>query len=463
MRQFPAFSATLPAERPGFHVLIIGGGASGVLMAAHLLRQGGDDLRVTIAEAAHLLGCGLAYSTRDPDHLLNTRVHNMSAFSEDPDHFHRWLQDRPEGRGVTGQCFVGRATYGAYLSDLLQSWAQGGRLTCLRRTVLRLADTGVGVTAELDGGEVLRADLVVLATGHALPPPDPQGLVSGAWEGIEGLHPKAPVVIVGSGLSMVDQVLSLTKAGHRGPITILSRRGQMPRSHAPTRPLAVDPAGIPLGAPMSVLFRFARRLAARAEAAGGTWRDAVDGLRPHVGALWQALPRTERARFLRHAVSWWDVHRHRIPPASEARIAEAVARGQMVQRRGEFLRAERRADGTLCAVFRPRGQQAEQFIPAARIIDCRGIRNDPEHNATPLIADLLARGAARVDPLRIGLEVDRTCRLLGADGRVRPRILAIGPASRAEFWEITAIPDIRTQIAALAPVIAEQARAAGPR
>ena len=80
------------------HVLVIGGGASGVLMTAHLLMQ--PAITVTVVEKGDLLGCGIAYSTKDPGHLLNTRVSNMSAFARDPDHFRRWLAARPSRSGT---------------------------------------------------------------------------------------------------------------------------------------------------------------------------------------------------------------------------------------------------------------------------------------------------------------------------------------------------------------------------
>lgn len=67
----------------GPHVAIVGGGASGVLMATQLLSRPGGRFRVTIIEQRNLLGCGLAYSSDDPHHLLNTRVRNMSAFPDD--------------------------------------------------------------------------------------------------------------------------------------------------------------------------------------------------------------------------------------------------------------------------------------------------------------------------------------------------------------------------------------------
>ncbi|NCV45075.1 MAG: FAD-dependent oxidoreductase, partial [Actinobacteria bacterium] len=51
-------------------VLIVGGGASGLLVAINLLRKS-DDCEVTIVEPNERLGLGVAYSTLDPEHLLN--------------------------------------------------------------------------------------------------------------------------------------------------------------------------------------------------------------------------------------------------------------------------------------------------------------------------------------------------------------------------------------------------------
>lgn len=441
-------------NRPGPHVLIVGGGASGVLMAAHLLAQSEAQFRVTIIEGRHMLGCGVAYSTTDPDHLLNTRVANMSAWPDDPQHFLRWLQARPEGLGKTAESFVSRAVYGAYMADLLKPWQQvtGGnrRLRCVRQTCLRIDETPRGCVAHLEDGQSLIGDRLILATGHVQPEADPQGLLTGPWQAFDGGKAEGRLVIIGSGLSMVDQVLSILKSGHRGQIVAVSRRGQYPRAHKPTHPLTLGPADIPLGAPVSKMLFWARGLAKRAKVEGGTWRDAVDAIRPHVRSIWRAWPLTERARFLRHAAVLWDVHRHRMPPESEAEMRAAKVRGQLILRRATFLGTEAGKDGAPVVLLRDHGTRQTARLQASRVIDCRGIRHDPERNATPLFADLLARGRARIDPLRIGLDVDRFCHLLAGEGEPLTRVQAIGPVSRAAFWEITAIPDIREQVARLA-------------
>lgn len=449
--------SSCPQPGSGPHVVIIGGGASGVLMAVHLLTRQDRLFRVTLLEGRNAPGQGLAYSTLDPDHLLNTRAHNMSAFPEDPEHFLRWLQLQPSQAPVTGQCFVSRKVYGNYLADLMTPWLNGPepqRLRVVREAAVRLQDGPRGVVVHLSGGNSIIGEIAILATGHVLERPDPEGVLLGAWDDPGPIDPQGRVIIVGSGLSMVDRVISLLKAGHKGEILSVSRRGLLPRTHAPSSPLPIGLGDIPLGAPMSVLMDWLRSLAKRAEQRGGTWRDAIDGVRPHIKAIWRSLPPVERARFLRHAATLWDVHRHRIPPASGTVIEDAMSSGQLRLIRGSFQGAARDTDRRSTLHIRGIRSTERTELKAAAIFDCRGIRRDPAHHASPLIGGLIASGAARVDPLNIGLDVDLSCRLIGTSGSASGHLFVIGPASRAAFWEITAIPDIRDQIAGLSAVLA---------
>lgn len=429
-------------------ILIVGGGASGVLMAAHLLRRAPPEIEVILVERATLLGCGIAYATDHPDHLLNTRVAQMSAFPSEPDHFEHWL--RAEGLAVSGMSFVDRGTYGRYLASLLDRWHDGpGRLHCIRGECLRLTETDEGVTAELDDGRLLHADRAVLATGHAVPAV-PAPPLRGGWDFTPPADAEAVVAIVGTGLSMVDHVATLLAAGHRGPIYCLSRRGLLPQAHQATHPLPLGDEDIPLAAPVSQTLHWLRALARQAETQGGTWRDAVDGVRPHVAAIWRAWPMAERARFLRHAASWWEVHRHRMPPVSATPIAGARSDGTLRILCGRFETATDQPDGRILLSIAPRGAGTPDRLIADHVIDCRGIRRNPAEHAAPVIRDLLARGAARLDPLGLGLDTTISARVIDGNGQASSRLHAIGPAARGALWEITAIPDIREQTAALA-------------
>jgi uncharacterized NAD(P)/FAD-binding protein YdhS len=74
-----------------------------------------------------------------------------------------------------------------------------------------------------------------------------------------------------------------------------------------------------------------------------------------------------------------------------------------------------------------------------------------------LIRRLLADGLVRPDELRLGLDVTAQCALRNARGAISRRLYAVGPPTKAAFWEMTAVPDIRRQCENLASHLAGQA------
>lgn len=444
--------------RSAHHVLIIGGGASGALMATHLLHNA-PETRVTIVEKRGIFGCGIAYATDNPEHLLNTRVHNMSAFPDDPDHFLRWLCTRDVDCGATDQCFVSRATYGRYLESLVSPW-RDDRLRCVSGEVLRLEPTAKGVSAHLDDWTAVLADTAILATGHAVPTAPRDGL-RGAWDFTPPEDLDAKVVIVGTGLSMVDHVVALLARGHRGPITCLSRRGLLPQPHVSGAALPLGRGEVPLCASVSAHLRWLRRRVRAAEAQGIPWQLVLDGLRPHVAAIWRSWDTETRARFLRHCASRWEVHRHRMPPQSAQTIEAARATGQLTLLRARFAGAVPMGKQIGIVTNGPDG--TERMLVADHAIDCRGLRRNPETDSAPVIQDMLARGIARLDPLRLGLDTTLDAEVIARGGVAARRVFAIGPCARGALWETTAIPDIRLQCAELARALSGQPDTVGKR
>ena len=95
-------------------VAIVGAGFSGTLMAINLLRNG---VRVVLIERKDAqLAKGLAFGTRWPEHLLNVRAANMSAFPDDQANFLRWIGHSGDEQANR---FVPRLSYGFYLRELL--------------------------------------------------------------------------------------------------------------------------------------------------------------------------------------------------------------------------------------------------------------------------------------------------------------------------------------------------------
>jgi uncharacterized NAD(P)/FAD-binding protein YdhS len=448
---------------PLLRIVIIGGGASGALMAAHLLRGDPPGLEVTIIETRAELGRGLAYATGNPSHLLNVRAANMSAFADDPGHFARWLSvqtDAPAAADDPEFRFVSRGIYGRYLESLIRDRLDApehrGALRVVRDQACGLTIASNGIEVALASGPPILADIAILACGHESFADESPLHVSPWAEPIGGGAPgDAALLILGTGLTMVDTALALAERGHRGRIVALSRRGLTPHAHRRVEPLKIEAKSAPLDRDLSSLLAWLRRLSHERENQGGDWRSVVDGLRPFTQSIWRSMPPRRRERFLEHALPWWDIHRHRMAPEVAARIGEMIAGGKLEIVAGKVVQVSPEENGARVD-FRRRGSGDVESMTVARIISCKGVRSDPARSTNPIVQALFAKGLARADPLGIGLEVAPDCEVLDSEGRPSPRLFAIGPMSQAAFWEIVAVPDIRLQTAALASRIRER-------
>lgn len=444
------------------HAIIVGGGASGVLLAYQLLRDPSSGFRVTLIEKRPEIGRGFAYHTGNPDHLLNVRASNMSALPDDPQHFWRWLL-ASEAKGSIKLsrarcsdpfCFVPRRVYGDYIASLIGSLrADGetpGRLSIIQGECVALGKTDAGVCATMADGTRITGDITVLATGADASSAS-FGSYADPWStpSTAGLAKDDPVLVLGTGLTMVDYVLSLLREGHQGPIVAMSRRGLLPNAHRRIEPLSIDAADVPFGADASRLLRWFRgRVAAHIES-GGDWRSVVDGIRPYTQRLWRHLPLPSKRRFLEHARAWWDVHRHRMAPEVERRIAQAIASGHLTLIAAKLSRVEHKAEG-VTVFYRRRSERNVESMKASRIVDCTSIIKNPAQTTNPVLLSLFEQDLARLDPLQIGIEVGSDCSIIDRHGAPSQRLFAVGPLTRAAFWEIVAIPDIRNQCAELA-------------
>jgi uncharacterized NAD(P)/FAD-binding protein YdhS len=433
-------------------VTIIGGGASGVLLAAHLLRDPARDIRVTLLERRGQYGQGVAYSASQRDHKVNVPARGMSAFPDDPDHFWRWLQARDYPGAESSWVFVPRRLYGVYLEHVLAEAGQSrpGRLLVLAEEALSVHQAGKGIETLLGNGTSLVSRHVVLAVGHETQPARGRGIaVRVGSERDTPLDPDAPVIILGSGLSMVDAWLSLAQSNHRGPILVVSRNGFLPKGHRDVPPLPIDAADVPFGTNLPYFLRWFRALIGETEAVGGDWRSVIDGLRPFNQRIWQSWTKHTKRQALRHLRPWWNIHRHRLPPDLHERLSGAVRRHQVELIAAEFLGVERRGDGVR-ATIRPRGTTERRTIDVSRIYDCGGVTVDVATSSNPVIRDLIASGKGRPDALHIGLDVDEHCHVVDGNGKSSPHTLAVGPLTRGRFFEIEAVPDIRRQCADIA-------------
>jgi uncharacterized NAD(P)/FAD-binding protein YdhS len=410
--------------------LVIGGGASGVLVAAQLLAHA-STRQVILFERGSETGAGVAYGTEHPGHLLNVPAIGMSAFPDRPEHFVNWLADEPRWTppgGWTPQSFVPRRLYHDYLSSLLIPYKESGslpeRLTVIRDEVVDLFETPERVDGLTEDGGRYLADAAILATGNEGPVLPTARWRHDCWSSHSGFDilSEASVAIIGTGLSMVDAVISLLDGGHFGSITAISRRGLLPQPHDASAPLEIDPAKIPFGCSLSHLTKWLRGWV---RSSGGDWRGTVDGLRSYTQRLWQEFSPVDKKRFLRHARPWWDVHRHRMAPQIRGRIDAARVSGQLTVMSGRIAGLDEEDDGIRLRLVQ-RGTCVEQTIQAHDVIECRGHNADVSATRNPLLGKLFGRGAIRPDPFRVGIDVATNCATIDAQGKRSERIFAIG-------------------------------------
>lgn len=430
-------------------VIIIGGGASGVLMAAHLLRSQAASFRVTLVERSEAIAEGVAYSTDLPEHVLNVSVKGMSALADDRSHFERWLGAFSNNK-INPASYVARSLYGLYLADLLshlRAIDDGKRFHTVTDKALDVVETPTGVEVHLGNGTSLVGHIAILATGHE----------TRATQTSVGANTAAdarlPILIVGTGLSMVDAFLAAARRKNHQPVVAISRHGLLPHAHTTAPPIAIDAADIPFGTKLSFLMRWLRGLIAELADQGIDWRSVIDGMRPHCQDIWRSWTPETKRRFIRHARPWWSIHRHRLAPPIHERLTKAVASGRLTVQAATILDVAD-ADGALSVTLQERKTSKQAHLKVARIDDCTGLHFDVTESRQALLQNLVSRGAVRGDPLAIGLDVTEKCATIDLDGKPSNRFFAIGPITRGTFLEIEGIPNIRDQCAAVASTLA---------
>ena len=439
---------------------VIGAAASGTLATTYLLRAAAaarTPLRIALIDRYGQHGLGRAYATENPAHLLNSPVDRMSAVAADPGHLTRWAA----ANGIRHDGFLSRAAFGRYLSELL---ADAERMAGPTATVARVTSDVVGLTYTGSGRPLrlhlaahgrIDADAAVLATGNAspatpFPAPASSRYIRDPWipGALDGVADGSPVVVLGTGLTMLDVAISLTGAHPRTAVHAVSRHALIPREHRASPGSAVQPSvrQVPDLSPVDLpgLIRYVRGAAAQAP---DDWQAVVDALRPHIPGLWRRLSLSDKRLFLRHVARYWEVHRHRMPPATARRIDQLRSAGRLSVQHGRIIAVTETPTG-LCVRIEHGGRVTE--VAAGWLINATGPAADITATTDPLLRGLLDSGLARPDRLRLGIEVDARGALLNASGTPNDIIVALGPPLRGQLYETTAIPEIRDQAAALA-------------
>jgi uncharacterized NAD(P)/FAD-binding protein YdhS len=442
---------------------IVGGGFSGAVVAANLLRRPpADTSEIVLIERRAQLCRGAAYADHAFPYLLNVPAGRLSADSAQPFQFLDFA--RRTMPAATAEDFLPRRLYGDYLQDFLieaqRSAVAGIRLTRVRGEATTMSRRPDGtLLVGFEDREPVAARQVILALGNpspGTPPwaepirqhgayrPDPFDLPT-------DLTSQSVVLVVGNGLTMVDVAYCLTQDGSRAPrLVTISRRGliPLPQSEFPT--VAVQSGSFAARArTVRQLVSATRTLAREVELHGGDWREVVTFIRSQASDIWRRLPEVERRRFVRHVQCYWDVHRHRLPPRLAAHLKSLRLTGRIDIRAGRIEGAV--AEGRRLRVsWRNRGVGRQESLAADVVINASGTDFVLKRSSNPLLQSLRSAGMICEDSLELGLVTTAQHACVASDGTVSEGLFYLGPMLRASHWESTAAPELRNHAEQLA-------------
>lgn len=456
-------------------IVIVGGGFSGTVLAANLLRRPpAGPTRLVLIERAGEVGRGAAYAERGFPYLLNVPASRMSANSSAPKEFLEFAQRRMPN--VTGEDFLPRALYGEYLAEVLLaaelSAPSNIRLDIVRGTVtnIRRIERHLPLQVELDDGRRFTADDVVLSPGN----PKPASLAAAKdvlqhpayladpWASDLKFNSDESILLIGTGLTAAD-VINVASADPKRVPTLhaLSRHGLVPPRQTAFRPDAFkgDGNALLLAASTSLrgLTSSVRLLANEAEKMGGDWREAITFVRNMAPTIWQRLPERDRIRFLRHVRAYWDIYRHRLPPQMIQKIDSLRSSRHLTIHAGrvkEFIPRDNRIE----VLWRPRGSQRLRTQQFDRVINCTGPDYAIARSTDALWRNLVQCGLCVADSLGLGLRTGPNGAVIDADGWPGPHLFYVGPMLRADLWEATAAHELRGHAEKLAALLATERR-----
>lgn len=447
-------------------IAIVGGGFSGSLTAVNLMRKHTSDkaLQIILIERSERIAKGVAYGTLCPLHLLNVPAKDMSALPELSDHFLNWARNKDSS--ISEETFVPRMLFGEYiewlLNDTVSALPQNIKYRRIKGEVSSISTQQGLSRLHLTGEpEAITADRIVLALGN-LVPANPRienmefyksaSYLRDPWlkSSLSDLNPQSAVLLIGTGLTMVDKALELKSLGHKGLIHALSRHGLMPHVHLPELP-AFPPATSlePLPGSVREALRLTRDLISETEANGGDWRHVIDALRPVTQKIWQLWSESERRRFIRHLRCYWDVHRHGIAPGVGSMIDTMLKEGQLIIHAARLVSISEQNSGVDVRIRR-RGKEDLENLNVARVINCTGADSNVKTIDEPLLKQLQEQGLLCSDALGLGPLLSKDWALVDARAKESQVLYALGPMLKGLLWESIAVPELRVQAAQLA-------------
>ncbi len=461
---------------------IIGGGYTGTAVAAHLSRSATQPLDITVVEPLAELGRGVAYGSCDPDHRINGPTIQHSLYPDDAEHFDRWHKASgafaadPECLDPLGRSYARRADMGRYVGHEFavhqKDSPSGSSLRHIRDRAVNARAGGAGFVVSLAESADLAVDLLVITNSNAPPatPPAFEGAVAAhpafypdPWDldRLAGIASDARILIIGTGLTMADVAITVLRDRPGATVTAVSRRGLLPQSQSQTPRTDTIPQAMARevppfvgrhGKPDSIrtILRALREDARGLVAEGRQWHVVVDEVREAAHHIWPALPEQEQRRFVRHLAPWYETHRFRYPPQTDAKVQALMAEGRLATRAASIVSAVPRSD-QIEVTTRARSTDDLTTETFDAVINCTGPDRKSSRSGDPFLQNLVSGGLLVNHPFGLGLLVDDNFCAQNSEGQHDSRLRVIGPLSRGRLGETSGVPHTTYHIMRVLP------------
>jgi uncharacterized NAD(P)/FAD-binding protein YdhS len=456
-------------------ISIIGAGFCGLMTAIHLIRNAENPVEITIINDKYTFGKGIAYSTTFRSHLLNVPAAKMSCIPSNPDNFLDWMHEREPysniDREMLGKMFVPRMDYGNYLlhmwNETLTNKKDFVGVNIIEGYADNIENSSKKYAISLLDGRSVEADYVVLATGNETPA-DPRiknedfysqpEYFANPWkpEAVSDISHEGDILIIGSGLTMADTVLSLRENGFKNKIYCITRSGYnvLPHRHGG---MAYSGLLEEIEEPFEIekLFSLFRKHIKRMREFGLSAEPVIDSIRPITQKIWQKLPLEDKRKFLYHLKHYWNVARHRLPTHVADEIQRLRLNRKLIIYRGRLIDINKEGSDISVRFFRKR-DRSENTLTVTRIINCSGPIYDITQTANTLLRNLFSSGLIQSDELDLGLKTDSHGALIDSNNKTSESFFTLGSNLRGMLWETTAVPELRVQAEKLAQLIIDK-------
>lgn len=455
-------------------IAIIGGGFCGSLTLIQLVRQSNIPLEILFVNKDNPFAKGIAYSSFNPKHVLNVPASKMSAFPDDPENFINWIKSKPKYSEYVNEelndRFLPRIIYGEYLEELfndtIKNIPENISVTIIEDEVIDVLSSVSECKIILKNGKTYEADKIVLAMGNFLP--DDPGIKNtefyrsekyfrNPWqkEAVEGLKDSDNVLIIGTGLTMVDNVLSLLGKGFNGKIFALSTNGYFPLSHKKRKPYTDILEELHPPYTMSGLYKIFRKHIKYVLSHGITGEAVVDAVRPKTQEIWLSLSLNDKIRFMSHIRHLWGVARHRLPKEIHDQMTGLISNGKLEIIAGRIQDIES-VNEKIKVSYKDRKSQNVKDLFVERVINCTGPKTDLNRINDKLVVNLLKRGLISCDEMRLGINALPNGNVIQKDHTISSNLFTVGSLLKGILWESTAVPELRVQAKTLANELISQ-------